>query len=219
LAYVEKKLANQALDYDDLLLYWHAMMSDDRLAADIGEQFDHIRADEYQDTNVLQAEILKRLRGNGWGVCVVGDDAQAIYSFRAATVDNILDFPGRFTPPAQIVKLEQNYRSVQPILDAANTLMSESPRQYQKELHSERPAASKPLYIAVQDDQAQALYVVEHVLAAREQGTLLRRQAVLARSAHHTDMLELELLRRNIPYVKYGGLKFLEAAHVKDVLA
>src|SRR5678809_1481763 len=91
--------------------------------------------------------------------------------------------------------------------------------QYQKELRSDRSSASKPFYVAVQDDQAQALYVVEHVLAAREQGTLLRRQAVLARSAHHTDMLELELLRRNIPYVKYGGLKFLEAAHVKDLLA
>jgi DNA helicase-2/ATP-dependent DNA helicase PcrA len=150
---------------------------------------------------------------------VVGDDAQAIYSFRAATVENILDFPARFAPPAHVVKLEHNYRSVQPILDAANTLMSDSPRRYQKELRSERPSASQPFYVAVQDDQAQALYVVEHVLAAREQGTLLRRQAVLARSAHHTDMLELELLRRNIPYVKYGGLKFVEAAHVKDVLA
>ncbi len=217
--YVEVKHAQQLLDYDDLLLYWHILVQDGRVAREIGARFEHVLIDEYQDTNTLQAQIVYALKPDGAGVCVVGDDAQAIYSFRAATVDNILDFPARFAPPAHIVKLEQNYRSVQPILDAANLLMSESQRQYQKELRSDRPAVSKPLYVAVQDDQAQALYVVEHVLAAREQGTLLRRQAVLARSAHHTDMLELELLRRNIPYVKYGGLKFLEAAHVKDVLA
>ena len=217
--YVEVKHTQQLLDYDDLLLYWHILVQDERVAREIGSRFEHVLIDEYQDTNTLQAQIVYALKPDGAGVCVVGDDAQAIYSFRAATVDNILDFPDRFAPPAHIVKLEQNYRSVQPILDAANLLMSESKRQYQKELRSDRPAVSKPLYVAVQDDQAQALYVVEHVLAAREQGTLLRRQAVLARSAHHTDMLELELLRRNIPYVKYGGLKFLEAAHVKDVLA
>jgi DNA helicase-2/ATP-dependent DNA helicase PcrA len=217
--YVEVKHSQQLLDYDDLLLYWHILVQEERIAREIGGRFEHVLIDEYQDTNTLQAQIVYAMKPNGWGVCVVGDDAQAIYSFRAATLDNILDFPARFAPPAQIVKLEQNYRSVQPILDAANSLMSESPRQYQKELRSQRPSASKPFYVAVQDDQAQALYVVEHVLAAREQGTLLRRQAVLARSAHHTDMLELELLRRNIPYVKYGGLKFLEAAHVKDVLA
>jgi DNA helicase-2/ATP-dependent DNA helicase PcrA len=201
--YVEVKHTQQLLDYDDLLLYWHILVQEELVAREIGGRFEHVLIDEYQDTNTLQAQIVYAMKPNGVGVCVVGDDAQAIYSFRAATVDNILEFPERFTPPAQIVKLEQNYRSVQPILDAANMLMSDSTRAY----------------VAVQDDQAQALYVVEHVLAAREQGTLLRRQAVLARNAHHTDMLELELLRRNIPYVKYGGLKFLEAAHVKDVLA
>ena len=153
------------------------------------------------------------------GLCVVGDDAQAIYSFRAASVENILEFPTRFAPPAQIVTLDRNYRSNQPILDAANALMAEAARQYQKRLRSEQPSSQKPWYVTVEDERHQALYVVEQVLEKREQGTALRHQAVLMRSAHHSDALEVELVRRNIPYVKYGGLKFLEAAHVKDVLA
>src|SRR5690606_37913687 len=147
------------------------------------------------------------------------DDAQAIYSFRAATVENILAFPDRFSPRAAIVKVETNYRSTQPILDAANELMTGAERQYRRALRSERASFGKPVYVTVEDDRAQALYVVEQILAAREHGILLKRQAVLMRSSHHSDALELELVRRNIPYVKYGGLKFLEAAHVKDVLA
>ena len=136
--YVEVKHAQQLLDYDDLLLYWHILVQEERVAREIGGRFEHVLVDEYQDTNTLQAEILLAMKPNGVGVCVVGDDAQAIYSFRAATIDNILEFPERFTPAAQIVKLEQNYRSVQPILDAANVLMSDSPRQYQKQLRSEQ---------------------------------------------------------------------------------
>lgn len=217
--YVEIKQAQHLFDYDDLLLYWHLLAQEPQLAREMGARFEHLLVDEYQDTNTLQAEILFAMKPDGAGVCVVGDDAQAIYSFRAATVENILEFPARFSPPAQIVTLEQNYRSVQPILDTANTLMLEGARQYQKQLRSTQSSQRKPLYVTVEDDQAQASYVVEQVLAAREQGTLLRRQAVLMRSSHHSDVLELELIRRNIPYVKYGGLKFLEAAHVKDVLA
>jgi DNA helicase-2/ATP-dependent DNA helicase PcrA len=217
--YVELKHAQQLLDYDDLLLYWHILMQEPAIAAEIGARFSHVLIDEFQDTNSLQAEIVYALKPDGAGLCAVGDDAQAIYSFRGATVENILAFPARFSPPAHIVTLEQNYRSVQPILDAANELMSTSERQHRKQLFSNRPSQSKPLYVTVADDRAQALYVVEQVLAARERGTLLRRQAVLMRSSHHSDALELELVRRNIPYVKYGGLKFLEAAHVKDVLA
>ncbi|MCM3879278.1 MAG: ATP-dependent helicase [Vicinamibacterales bacterium] len=222
-AYVDKKLENQALDYDDLLLYWHAMMSDDALAADIASQFDYILVDEYQDTNVLQADILMRLRRNGEGVTVVGDDAQAIYAFRAATVDNILGFPEQYTPElgraASVVTLEENYRSTQGVLDAANALIAEGQRQYRKVLKAHRGTGCRPRYVTVSDDQNQAEYVVERVLDAREQGVPLKRQAVLFRSSHHSDVLELELTRRNIPYVKYGGLKFLEAAHVKDMLA
>jgi DNA helicase-2/ATP-dependent DNA helicase PcrA len=208
--YVEKKNSIQALDYDDLLLYWRAMMQDDALAADIGALFDHVLVDEYQDTNVLQAEILAGLRPGGAGVTVVGDDAQAIYSFRAASVENIRDFPRRFS--ASVVSLEDNYRSTQPILDAANALIG-------KRLVSRRGPGAKPRYVTVADDSAQAGYVVSRVLENRERSIELRKQAVLFRSSHHSDVLELELVRRNIPYVKYGGLKFLEAAHVKDLLA
>ena len=217
--YVEVKHTQQLLDYDDLLLYWHILVQEPAIAAEIGARYGHILIDEFQDTNTLQAEIVYALKPSGEGLCVVGDDAQAIYSFRAASIENILQFPSRFDPPAAIVALEQNYRSVQSILDVANALMSDSSRQYQKHLRSQRSSTRKPQYVTVQDDQAQALYVVEQILAAREQGTLLRKQAVLMRNSHHSDGLELELVRRNIPYVKYGGLKFLEAAHVKDVLA
>ena len=218
-AYVERKLASQALDYDDLLLYWHAMMADDGLAREIGAQFDQILVDEYQDTNVLQAQILKSLRPSGEGVTVVGDDAQAIYSFRAATVENILGFPAQYAPPAQVVTLEENFRSTQPILNAANALIGQGERQYRKDLQAKRGAGEKPRLVTVLDDRGQAEYVVTRVLEARERGVLLRKQAVLFRSSHHCDVLELELVRRNIPYVKYGGLKFLEAAHVKDLLS
>jgi DNA helicase-2/ATP-dependent DNA helicase PcrA len=195
------------------------MMRDPGLAAEIGARFDHVLVDEYQDTNALQAEILLRLRPTGAGVTVVGDDAQAIYSFRGATVENILEFPERFSPPAHVVVLEENFRSTQPVLDAANALMADGGRQYRKFLRSTRGGGVRPRYVTVQDDQAQAGYVVERVLECRERGVELRRQAVLFRNADHSDVLELELMRRNIPYVKYGGLKFLEAAHVKDLLA
>ena len=208
--YVERKLNNQALDYDDLLLYWHAMLGDEHLARDIGADFDHILVDEYQDTNVLQAEILQRLRPDGKGLTVVGDDAQAIYSFRAATIDNIRGFAGQYG--AATIDLEDNYRSTQPVLDAANALIG-------KRLRSAKGTGARPRYVSVADDAAQANYVVVHILDNREKGIALRRQAVLFRSSHHSDLLELELVRRNIPFVKYGGLKFLEAAHVKDLLA
>ncbi len=209
-AYVEKKIQNQALDYDDLLLYWHAMMQDEALAAEIGARFDHVLVDEYQDTNILQAEILLKLKPTGEGVTVVGDDAQAIYSFRAATVENIRGFEKQYQ--ATVVPLEENYRSTQQILDAANALIGKS-------LYSKNKLGAKPRYVTVADDEGQAQYVVTRVLEARERGVLLRNQAVLFRASHHSDLLELELVRRNIPYVKYGGLKFLEAAHVKDMLA
>jgi DNA helicase II / ATP-dependent DNA helicase PcrA len=218
-AYVERKLVNQALDYDDLLLYWQTMAADPALAAEMGGQFDHILVDEYQDTNALQSQILQALRPSGAGVTVVGDDAQSIYSFRAATVENILGFPALYQPAAEVVTLEENYRSTQGVLDAANALIAEGARRYRKTLKATRGAGERPRYVTVADDQAQAGYVVVQVLQARERGVMLKRQAVLFRSSHHSDVLELELVRRNIPYVKYGGLKFLEAAHVKDMLA
>jgi DNA helicase-2/ATP-dependent DNA helicase PcrA len=217
--YVQAKQTQQLLDYDDLLLYWHLLAQEPTMAREIGDRFDHVLVDEYQDTNALQAEILHAMKPTGDGLCVVGDDGQAIYSFRAASVENILQFPSRFSPPAQVVALDRNYRSLQPILDTANVLMAESSRQYRKHLTSEMPSSQRPWYVTVEDDRNQSLYVVEQILEKREQGVALRHQAVLMRSAHHSDALEVELVRRNIPYVKYGGLKFLEAAHVKDLLA
>ncbi len=218
-AYVERKLANQALDYDDLLLYWHTMLADPLLAREIGDAFDHVLVDEYQDTNALQAEILQALKPGGAGLMVVGDDAQAIYAFRAARVENILDFPQQYVPAAEVITLEQNYRSTQAVLDLANALIAEGTRQYAKTLQATHGAGDRPRYVSVADDTAQADYVVTRVLEARERGIALKRQAVLFRNSHHSDVLELELVRRNIPYVKYGGLKFLEAGHVKDMLA
>ena len=219
--YVERKQAHGVLDYDDLLLWWHAAVQDQAVAGEIGARFDHVLVDEYQDTNALQASILLAIKPDGAGVTVVGDDAQSIYRFRAADVGNILAFPDHFAPPARRVTLEQNYRSVQAVLDAANALIAEGSRQYPKTLRAARDLAKgvPPRLATVLDDRAQAEYVIREVLEAREAGTALRRQAVLFRSSHHSDVLEVELLRANIPFVKYGGLKFLESAHVKDLLA
>ncbi len=217
--YTELKQETDVLDYDDLLLCWVHLMREPALAADVAGRFDHVLVDEYQDTNRLQGEIVRRLRPDGRGVTVVGDDAQSIYAFRAADVGNILDFPAQYDPPARVVTLEQNYRSRSPVLDTANVLIGQGARQYPKRLWSARGTGEAPAYVCVEDEHAQTDYVVAQVLARREAGTLLRAQAVLFRNAHHGDALELELVRRNIPYVKYGGLKFLEAAHVKDLLA
>jgi DNA helicase-2/ATP-dependent DNA helicase PcrA len=217
-AYVERKQRNNLLDYDDLLLYWQIMMSHPRLAAHVGGHFDHVLVDEYQDTNKLQAEILHALKPDGAGLAVVGDDAQAIYSFRAAAVENIIGFPDRFTPRAEVVTLAQNYRSTQQVLDVANAVMAEAPRQHRKHLLSIRSEGPRPRLVTVEDLQSQAECVCGEVLKRREASVPLRKQAVLFRSSSHSDVLEVELARRQIPFVKYGGLKFLEAGHIKDLL-
>jgi DNA helicase-2/ATP-dependent DNA helicase PcrA len=216
--YVERKQKFSLLDYDDLLLYWHLLMSEPALAKQVGAHFDHVLVDEYQDTNNLQARILEALKPEGRGLTVVGDDAQAIYSFRAAAVENILGFPQRFTPNAEVIPLGQNYRSTQSVLDASNALMAEAPRQFRKHLLAARGAGSVPRYVTVDDLESQAEYVAQQVLQRRESGAGLKNQAVLFRSNSHSDLLEVELLRRKIPFVKYGGLKFLESAHVKDMI-
>jgi len=218
-AYVQAKQSQHVLDYDDLLLYWGELMRVPELAGDIAALFDHVLVDEYQDTNALQAAILRGLKPGGAGLTVVGDDAQAIYGFRAASVRNILDFPGQFTPPAAVVTLEQNYRSTQPILSASNAVIGLARERFTKDLRAHRGAGEMPVLVSVLDDVAQANAVVEGVLENREAGMALKEQAVLFRTSHHSAMLEIELNRRNIPFVKFGGLKFIEAAHVKDVLA
>jgi DNA helicase-2/ATP-dependent DNA helicase PcrA len=216
-AYVDRKQRDNILDYDDLLLYWYHLMQDDALAGEVRGRFDAVLVDEYQDTNALQASILYKLCPDGKGLTVVGDDAQSIYSFRAATVHNILNFPTVY-PDARVLKLEQNYRSVQPILDATNLVIGLCPKRYNKDLFSTRASLQKPRLVNLMDEDQQSEYVIKRILEHHEAGIPLRHQAVLFRTAHHSDALEVELSRRNIPFVKYGGLKFLEAAHVKDML-
>jgi len=218
-AYVEAKQRQHVLDYDDLLLYWAQMMAEPAIAADVSARFDHVLVDEYQDTNRLQAAILLALNPTGKGLTVVGDDAQSIYSFRAATVRNILDFPGHFSPRVEVITLEHNYRSTQPILAAANAVIDLASERFTKNLTSDRASAERPFLVSVQDEADQARYAAENVLQNRECGVALKTQAVLFRASHHSGPLEVELTRRNIPFVKFGGLKFLEAAHIKDVLA
>jgi DNA helicase-2/ATP-dependent DNA helicase PcrA len=216
--YVERKRAQCALDYDDLLLYWHALGRHPAAGPAIGAMFDHVLVDEYQDTNPLQADILQALKPDGRGVMVVGDDAQAIYAFRSATVRNILELPERF-PGTTILRLERNYRSTRPILDASNAVIALSPQRHEKTLWTEREGGELPDLLTCLDERDQADAVCRSVLEHRERGTPLKEQAVLFRAGHHSDVLEVELARRNIPFVKYGGLKFLESAHVKDALA
>ena len=218
-AYVEAKQAQQVFDYDDLLLYWAELMKVPELASDVRQLFDHVLVDEYQDTNALQAAILLGLKPDGAGLTVVGDDAQAIYGFRAANVRNILDFPALFMPPARVVALEENYRSTQPILAASNAVIGLARERFTKNLRSSRLSDAKPCLVTVADDIGQVNFVAETILRNREDGVALQEQAVLFRTSHHSAMLEIELARRNIPFIKFGGLKFVEAAHVKDMLA
>ncbi|MBW9051810.1 ATP-dependent helicase [Rhizobium mesosinicum] len=217
--YVESKQSQNVLDYDDLLLYWAQMVAEPIIAEDIGSRFDHVLVDEYQDTNRLQSSILLALKPTGQGLTVVGDDAQSIYSFRAATVRNILDFPASFSPAANIVTLDRNYRSTQPILAAANAVIDLASERFTKNLWTERESPERPRLVTVRDENDQARYVADKVLDNREEGVKLKSQAVLFRASHHSGPLEVELTRRNIPFVKFGGLKFLDSAHVKDMLA
>jgi DNA helicase-2/ATP-dependent DNA helicase PcrA len=218
-AYVDAKQEQNVLDYDDLLLFWAEMASDPELGPELGALFDHVLVDEYQDTNRLQAAIIQGMKPDGRGVMVVGDDAQSIYSFRGATVRNILDFPQAFSQPARVITLDRNYRSTQPILDASNAVIAAALERHAKTLWTDKVSTAKPQLVLIPDEAEQARWVCNRVLEQREAGTRLTQQAVLFRAASHSAALELELVRRNIPFVKFGGLKFLEAAHIKDLLA
>jgi DNA helicase-2/ATP-dependent DNA helicase PcrA len=199
-SFVEAKQRQNVLDYDDLLLYWAQMMQEGEIARDVSSRFDHVLVDEYQDTNRLQASILHAIKPDGKGLTVVGDDAQSIYSFRAATVRNILDFPKQFTPSACIITLDRNYRSTQPILAAANAVINLAVERHRKNLRSDRRSAQRPQLVAVRDETDQACYVVERVLENREASIPLKQQAVLFRASHHSAPLEIELTQRNIPF-------------------
>ncbi|MDH3500000.1 MAG: ATP-dependent helicase, partial [Acidimicrobiia bacterium] len=215
--YTTRKRAQNVVDYDDLLLYWRALLQSD-LRESVAGRFDHVLVDEYQDTNRIQADILQLLCGPSGNLTVVGDDAQAIYSFRAAAVENILNFPNEYRD-VNVVTLEQNYRSTPEILRSTNSVIAAGAVRFPKELWSNKPAGAIPRLVTCLDPAAEADYVCDLVLEMREQGVDLRDQAVLFRTGHHPDTLELELSRRHIPFVKFGGLKFLEAAHVKDLMA
>jgi DNA helicase-2/ATP-dependent DNA helicase PcrA len=216
--FVERKRELNALDLDDLLLYWHAALADDRLGGRLAAEYEHILVDEYQDVNALQVEIVRNLCREHGQATVVGDDMQAIYGFRSADPSHILEFPTLY-PRATVIKLERNYRSTQPLLDVGNEVAVEATRSFARRLTAVRDGARRPELVFCRDEQSQAAEVCERVLARREQGIDLREQAILMRAGHHSDLLELELGRRRIPFLKYGGIRYLEAAHVKDLRA
>jgi DNA helicase-2/ATP-dependent DNA helicase PcrA len=216
--YVKRKSERNLLDYDDLLLSWALLLEQaPPIAQQMRALYDHVLVDEYQDTNPLQSRILRGLCTNG-KLTVVGDDAQSIYAFRGATIRNILDFPQQF-PGTRIVTLEQNYRSIAPILETTNTIISRSSERYSKRLWTEREGGEAPWLVTVRDEAMQTAFVVDRLLELHEQGTPLREMAVLFRAGYLSADLEIELANRRIPYEKWGGLKFLEAAHIKDMLA
>src|SRR5690348_526630 len=217
--YTSQKHENNLVDYDDLLLFWALMLEQSEPLADrIASLYDHVLVDEYQDTNVLQARILRGMCRKHQNITVVGDDAQSIYSFRGANVRNILDFPRQF-PGTHLVALEQNYRSTQPILEVTNTLISRAAERFTKNLWTQRGGGERPWLVSGRDEQQQTKFVVDRVLELHEEGVPLREIAILFRAAYMSADLEIELTNRRIPFEKWGGLKFLEAAHVKDVLA
>jgi DNA helicase-2/ATP-dependent DNA helicase PcrA len=215
--YVVQKQKQNILDYDDLLFYWYNILEDKTVSESIESRFDHILVDEYQDTNKLQADILLNMRKTNKNIMVVGDDAQSIYSFRAATVKNILDFP-KLYPDTKIIILEQNYRSKEPILKTTNNLIEQAKERYSKELFSVRDGDDLPKLITCKDENDESDKVIELVLKHYEEGVKLSDQAVLFRAGSHSAALEIALMKKEIPFRKYGGLKFLEAAHVKDFL-
>jgi DNA helicase-2/ATP-dependent DNA helicase PcrA len=216
--YTERKRAQQLLDFDDLLLFWRAAAMDPNVGPVLASMFDHVLVDEYQDTSIVQADVLRALRSLDARITVVGDDAQAIYSFRAASVRNILDFPEQF-PGATTVTLEQNYRSTRPILELANAVIADATEGHRKRLWTDQGGGARPVLATCEDQQCQAEAVCTTILEHHESGTALNDQVVLFRTSHHSDLLEVELGRRGVPYVKYGGLRFLEASHIRDLLA
>jgi DNA helicase-2/ATP-dependent DNA helicase PcrA len=216
--YTETKEQQRVLDFDDLLLFWNALAENPDGGQMLRQQFQKVLVDEYQDTNILQAQILKNTCPDGKGLTAVGDDAQSIYSFRAATVRNILDFPDEY-PGTVLIPLEQNYRSTQKILDVTNRVIAEATERHDKQLWSSRGDGSVPILVTCSDEDAQTTWVIDQILDRREKGIALKQQAVLFRASHHSMALEAELGRRNVPFVKYGGLRFLETAHIRDLMS
>ncbi len=217
--YTLRKQERNLVDYDDLLLFWATMLeASPDLQHRIAGLFDHVLVDEYQDTNLLQARILRGMCSGHRKLTVVGDDAQSIYAFRGAHFRNILDFPRQF-PGATLVTLSQNYRSTQPILALSNAVISRAEERFTKDLWSTREGGERPWLVTAKDEAQQTRFVVDRILQLHEAGLALHDMAVLFRAGYMSAALEIELANRKIPFEKWGGLKFLEAAHIKDVLA
>jgi DNA helicase-2/ATP-dependent DNA helicase PcrA len=217
--YREYKTKNSLMDYDDLILSFRLLLKkDDEIRQRLGTRYRYIMVDEYQDTNTIQADIVCYLGSLHKNVMVVGDDSQSIYSFRGANFRNMFEFPVHF-PEARIIKLEENYRSTQPILNLTNALMDQASEKYTKCLYTRRRGNETPLAIDAGTERDQAVYVCRGIENLLDEGRKLRDIAVLFRASYHSFELELELARRNIPFAKYGGFKFIESAHIKDLLA
>jgi ATP-dependent DNA helicase UvrD/PcrA len=219
MTYGLRKREHHFLDYDDLLVYLHRLLSEHKdIRERLSAAYEYIMVDEYQDTNLIQAQIVSLLAGARLNVMVVGDDAQSIYAFRGANYKNIIDFPKQF-PGTSIIKLEENFRSLQPILDLSNALIAPASEKYSKCLFTRQGGGQMPLLVATSGENAQSRYVVREIARLRHQGIPLDRIAVLFRAGFHSFDLELELSRASIPFMKFGGFKFTESAHIKDVLA
>jgi DNA helicase-2/ATP-dependent DNA helicase PcrA len=217
--YVDYKKTRGLLDYDDLLIKLKELLGgDEQMRRRLSETYRYIMVDEYQDTNRLQADIVRLLAAAHDNVMVVGDDAQSIYSFRGANFRNIMDFPKDF-PGARIISLEENYRSTQPILNFTNEIISRAAEKYEKRLFTSKQEGDTPLLIQAESEQMQSRFVCQKILELREEGVPLWDMAVLFRSSFHSFDLEIELTRHNIPFVKRGGFQFMETSHIKDVLA
>ncbi len=217
--YRDYKRERSLLDFDDLLIHLRSLLhAQPEVAERLSRTFRYVMVDEYQDTNRLQADIVRLLANTHDNVMAVGDDAQSIYSFRGATVRNILEFPTLF-PGARIIKLEENYRSTQPILDLSNEIIVQARESYTKNLFTKKDAGVQPMLVEADSERYQSRFVAQKILELREQGVPLPEVAVLFRSSFHAFDLEIELGKHDLPFVKRGGFRFIETAHVKDVLA
>jgi DNA helicase-2/ATP-dependent DNA helicase PcrA len=217
--YTDYKTTKTLLDYDDLLTKLRDLLrNDERAARRLSEIYQFIMVDEYQDTNHLQAQIIRLLAATHDNVAVVGDDAQSIYSFRGANFRNIMDFPEVF-PGTQIIKLEENYRSTQPILNLTNKIIQRARERYEKRLYTRKDTGETPVLVQADSEQMQSRFVCQKILELREEGVPLWDIAVLFRSSFHSFDLEIELTRHNIPFIKRGGFQFMETTHIKDLLA
>ncbi len=218
-AYAEYKAERQLVDYDDLLVKLHEILREhEDVRRQLSQRHRFLMVDEYQDTNALQAAIVRLLASEHDNVMAVGDDAQSIYAFRGADFRNIMDFPTLF-PGARLITLERNYRSTQPILDVTNAIIAQARERYSKSLFTDRADGETPLLVAAYNENFQSRFLCQRILELREEGVPLPEIAVLFRSSFHSFDLELELTRHDIPFVKRGGFRFIETAHVKDALA